>query len=575
MGFLRLAILCFVVACGSGTDADGDGFDSDVDCDDGNKAIHPEADELCNGVDDNCDKEVDNDPVDGTTYFLDADNDSWGKETRLCTAPTVNTVERGGDCRDDIPTAFPGSTTIEVPKVGIDTDCDGNDFCTDLNCDGLPDIVVPSHHDGDYNITQSARLLSKAGGGWSLEPTPLNMFGTLGVALGDFDNDGYQDIVHASYNDGATVNTTSFVYWGKDHHAQATRTPLPSHGAHWACVADFDKNGFQDVLLVSNTDGVTNNVDSYIYLYRPGGFSAQDRIALPTAGATHCSVDDLDNDGFVDIVFANYATDGAYATMSYIYWGSDKADYPVSSRTALPTVGTRTSTIVDLDKDGKKDIIFWSHYNGTSHITDDNYIYWNKDGFSTANRASFSSMGAFRGAVVDLDNDGFNDIVAGGYYNNAWTNMAATYIYWGNAQNMYTAANRTAIQSRGTLEVIVDDINGDTYKDLLLTGQYDGDSYANSSIMWGTAGATYTDANRLDLPGYHVTNGAAVVDFNHDGFKDVFLPGYHNNTTGADATPWANQAYSRIYWGGASGLRATFYDQWPTRGAWDAVVAGK
>src|SRR5207253_10904838 len=119
--------------------------------------------------------------------------------------------------------------------------------------------------------------------------------------------------------DGTTVNTTSFVYWGKDGHSAATRTPLPTHGAHWVCIADFDKNGYQDVLFVNNTDGATSNTDSYIYRYRPGGFSEFDRIVLPTAGATYCSVDDLDNDGFVDIVFSNYNTNGAYATMSYIY----------------------------------------------------------------------------------------------------------------------------------------------------------------------------------------------------------------------------------------------------------------
>jgi hypothetical protein len=154
-------------------------------------------------------------------------------------------------------------------------------------------------------------------------------------------------------------------------------------------------------------------------------------------------------------------------------------------------------------------------------------------------------------------------------------NVAPTYIYWGNPEHTYSAANRTALSLRGVLEVLVDDINGDGFKDILLPAQYDGDSLAPSAIFWGTAGGTYADANRLELPGYHVTRGAAIVDFNHDGYKDIFLPGYHNNMTGADTTPWANQSFSRIYWGSATGLRATFFDQWPTRGAWSAAVAGQ
>ena len=35
-----------------------------------------------------------------------------------------------------------------MPLDGTDTDCDGNDFCTDLSCDGLPDLVLGNQTDG-------------------------------------------------------------------------------------------------------------------------------------------------------------------------------------------------------------------------------------------------------------------------------------------------------------------------------------------------------------------------------------------------------------------------------------------
>ena len=577
MRALYLCLGLLVIGCGS-SDEDGDGFAADVDCDDSNAAVHPDADERCNAIDDNCDAEIDNDPIDGVTWIADEDGDGFGGAYAACAMPTgVTIVQRGGDCLDSNAMVFPGSRALEVPGDGIDTDCDGNDVCTDLNCDGMPDVVVPSHHDGDYAVTQPARLLSGLGG-WGLDSVPTPMSGTLGVAVGDLNNDGYPDIVHASYHDGTSVNTDSFVYWGPKH-APAMRAGLPTHGAHWACIGDLDDNGYADIVFANHTDGATNDTESYIYWNRAGAFSPTDRVALITRGATHCSIDDLNDDGRKDIVFSNFASGGSYALDSYVYWGHVDG-YSPAHRTDLPTMGTYAHTIADVNSDGRKDLVFWSHRDADDHLTAANYIYWNRPeggatGFRPSDRTAFESMGGVRGEIADVNGDGFNEIIAPGFYAGAWTTVASSYVYWGNAQSAFSAMNRTTLMMTGARTAIVDDINNDTYKDLLFTAHYDGDSFAPSMIFWGTAGGTFNNTNRLELPGYHVTNGAGVVDFNHDGFKDIFLPGYHNNATGADATPWANESFSRIYWGSATGLSATFFDEWPTRGAWSAAIVGR
>ena len=60
-------------------EADGDGSLEAADCDDGDAAVHPGADERCNEVDGACDGAVDEDPVDALRFWADSDGDSYGE----------------------------------------------------------------------------------------------------------------------------------------------------------------------------------------------------------------------------------------------------------------------------------------------------------------------------------------------------------------------------------------------------------------------------------------------------------------------------------------------------------------
>ena len=92
-----------------GADEDGDGFTiADGDCDDSDPAVYPGAEELCDGVDQNCDRAID----DG---FPDADGDGYD----TCSASQPEQA----DCDDDDSTRHPGA--VEVCD-GVDQDCNGD-----------------------------------------------------------------------------------------------------------------------------------------------------------------------------------------------------------------------------------------------------------------------------------------------------------------------------------------------------------------------------------------------------------------------------------------------------------------
>jgi len=96
----------------------------DSDCDDGDAGSYPGADEYCDGADNDCDGTVDDSPVDASTWYIDADGDSYGATTYTtdaCDQPS-GYVADSSDCDDASGAAHPGAGEY---CDGIDNDCDG------------------------------------------------------------------------------------------------------------------------------------------------------------------------------------------------------------------------------------------------------------------------------------------------------------------------------------------------------------------------------------------------------------------------------------------------------------------
>ncbi|MFH1464793.1 MAG: MopE-related protein [Pseudomonadota bacterium] len=141
--FLALSL----AACGEKTDdtgaepspedRDGDGFAED-DCDDDDPAIHPGADERCNGVDDDCDEVVDDDAVDAPTWYADVDEDGYGDPAlalAACEAPS-GYVADATDCDDARDDVHPGAPEDDCADP-TDYNCDGSVMHADADEDGV------------------------------------------------------------------------------------------------------------------------------------------------------------------------------------------------------------------------------------------------------------------------------------------------------------------------------------------------------------------------------------------------------------------------------------------------------
>jgi large repetitive protein len=238
-------------------DFDGDGFGQEdnvqqscdqpiafsgnaEDCDDGDDDVYPGAEESCNGVDDDCDLDVDEDAVAGSsTWFEDSDGDGYGDPAasiEACSQPPGH-VGDSTDCDDNDDDAYPGAQEY---CNEVDDNCDGQadeegsvfslPWYLDADGDGHGDAEVSIEScepvdgyvlddgdcdDGAAEISPSAVELCNGGDdncdGLADDADPLVDGG--GIWHLDHDGDGYGD---ASYSAEACDQPAGFVVDGTD-----------------------------------------------------------------------------------------------------------------------------------------------------------------------------------------------------------------------------------------------------------------------------------------------------------------------------------------------------------------------
>ena len=207
-------------------DADGDGYGLDGfpstacqqpagyalvggDCDDGSEEIQPAATEICDGVDNDCDGEVDGASAqDATTWAADLDGDGFGDPTQavVACADSAGIAADATDCDDGDPEINPGATE---GCDGQDDDCDGTvDFGMDVPADFASiSEAIEAAADGD-TICVSAGIWT---GTLDLDNRSLRIIGIDGSSFTTLDGDGAGPVLQA---EGGVLELAGFTITG-------------------------------------------------------------------------------------------------------------------------------------------------------------------------------------------------------------------------------------------------------------------------------------------------------------------------------------------------------------------------
>ncbi len=206
----------------------------------------------------------------------------------------------------------------------------------DLNYDGYIDIVVSNVNNGNSQNINSYIYWGDATASYTAK-TELATMSAYDNSVADINGDGYLDIVFSNNYD-TSIYANSVIYWGDASGLFATKTELPTESALANAIADLNGDGCMDIIF-GNFQGIgTYNTNSFIYWGdETDPFSTKTELA--TKGAQGVAVSDLDNDGYIDIIISNEydGIAGTYSTNSYIYWGDALASY--TTRSELATLG--------------------------------------------------------------------------------------------------------------------------------------------------------------------------------------------------------------------------------------------
>jgi hypothetical protein len=483
-------------------DADDDGFgdpaiengfclrpagwtDNADDCADTDDQIAPGAPERCNGLDDDCDEDVD-EGLPGTAWYADADGDGFGDPL----APVVACVSPAGhvgnddDCDDTARDVSPG--VVEACN-GLDDDCDGS---TDEDFPGARPWYVDADDDG-YG----------SGAATTVSCDPVAGHSDVGGDCDDAD-----DLV----SPGASEICSDGVDNDCDGGSGACGPQgdlLLGRKVFFVAEADTDSAGAAVAASRAASGvvvaiGAPTRSDPTVYLVPSPTDSA--RVSVTTG----VRLTERAGTGFASTLAVGPSLDGdAYG--DFLIGSPDENFYGVTY-VVSPT----------LAEDADIDDVYFARFDGVSGDGD---------------------VGASIAVSSDLTGDGVPDVVVGAPASTQGNqqNVGRVYVFAGpHTGRVLTSAAYTTIRGLGAgartgASVTALDLNGDGVDDLVVgapgrspSGSSSGEvgvwfgPLDDGSPQWNDADVVYTGVSASDVAGTRVANGG---DLDGDGFEDLLI----------------------------------------------------
>ncbi len=310
----------------------------------------------------------------------------------------------------------------------------------DMNGDYLDDIV-------SISSTSVNILYQQEDGSFvptTITTTPAQFMPTWSMAIGDYNKDGYNDLMYGSGNGVSFFRSnstgTAYTHWAAPNYVFSQRTTF----------VDINNDGHLDAFACHDVapnvyyinDGEGN------LAFNQGGFGDH-----PTGGHYATIWFDYDNDGDVDMFISKCSGggQGVEARFNELHRNNGDGTYTNVSTQANMNHGVQTwsSAVNDFDNDGFMDVIV-----GVSSFSNGGHLYMHNNGDGTfTDIAAGSGWDTYNGTSIeyvsyDFNNDGWADVFTNGR------------IMINNGDNTFTVQNVTPNVGA------VGDLNNDGFLDI-------------------------------------------------------------------------------------------------------------
>ncbi len=368
---------------------------------------------------------------------------------------------------------------------------DAADAAGDFNGDGYDDLIVgaPGYTDGEnqegaaYIYHGSATGLSSTSD-WLVESDKASaIFGAAVSTAGNVNGDGYDDVIIGSprYEHGNANEGIGALFYG------------PGDSGNWA-VADFSAVPISGTVPLTVTfTNLSQNGINYFWQFGDGVTST---LTSPIHTYTQT--------GIYTVTLTAYGSEGlpnVLALTNYITVSETVAPMPLAfthgwtaeGNLVNANLGYSASTAGDVNGDGYDDVIIGTRsYDGT-YIGGGQVRLYQGSAIGLSRLPAWIVEGDQTGAelgfsvstIGDINNDGYADVIVGArsYDEAGFTNNGKVYVYYGSASGLNATADWTAIG----------DASGDLFGHAVaLAGDVNGDGF--NDILVGARGYSNGEA---------------------------------------------------------------------------------